>query len=96
METAYPWTLDWRDDTHNLVGQAQQLLPGYPATPTGQAAFLRDAVALVQAAPQGRGVYYWAPEAVAAPGFGSFWENVALFDFNGQALPALSVFAERP
>ncbi|MCA9873111.1 MAG: glycosyl hydrolase 53 family protein [Anaerolineales bacterium] len=96
VETAYPWTLDWQDDTHNLVGQTQQLLPGYPATPAGQAAFLRDLLALVQAAPQGRGVYYWAPEAVAAPGFGSFWENVALFDFNGRALPALSVLAERP
>jgi arabinogalactan endo-1,4-beta-galactosidase len=96
VETAYPWTLDWQDDTHNLVGLAEQLLPGYPATPAGQAAFLHDVLATVQAAPQGRGVYYWAPEAVAVPGFGSFWENVALFDFNGQALPALAVLAERP
>ena len=96
VETAYPWTLDWQDDTHNLVGLEEQLLPGYPATPTGQAAFLRDVLAIVQAAPQGRGIYYWAPEAMAVPGFGSFWENVALFDFNGQALPALTVLAERP
>ena len=96
VETAYPWTLDWQDDTHNLVGLPGQLLPGYPASPAGQAAFLRDVLAIVRAAPQGKGVYYWAPEAIAAPGFGSFWENVALFDFNGQALPALAVLAGQP
>jgi len=96
VETAYPWTLDWQDDTHNLVGLAEQLLPGYPATPAGQAAFLRDVLAIVRAAPQGKGMYYWAPEAIVAPGFGSFWENVALFDSNGHALPALAVLGERP
>jgi len=96
VETAYPWTLEWQDETHNLVGLEEQLLPGYPATPAGQASFLRDVLAIVQAAPQGKGIYYWAPEAIAVPGFGSFWENVTLFDFNGQALPALAVLAERP
>ena len=96
VETACPWTFDWQDDTHNLVGLAEQLLPGYPATPAGQAAFLRDVLAIVRAAPQGKGMYYWAPEAIVAPGFGSFWENVALFDSNGHALPALAVLGERP
>lgn len=96
VETAYPWTLAWQDETHNLVGLEEQLLPGYPATPAGQASFLRDVRDIVQAAPQGGGIYYWAPEAIAVPGFGSFWENVALFDFDGQALPALEALVERP
>src|SRR5690606_33079356 len=33
VETAYPWTLGWHDDTHNLVGLESQLHPGYPASP---------------------------------------------------------------
>jgi len=32
VETAYPWTLDWYDNTHNIVGDSSQLLGGYPAT----------------------------------------------------------------
>ena len=93
VETAYPWTLDWQDDTHNLVGLPGQLLPAYPASPAGQAAFLRDVLAVVQAVPGGKGtgVYYWEPEYIAVSGFGSFWENMALFDFAGHSLPALSV-----
>ncbi len=98
VETAYPWTLAWQDDTHNLVGEESQLLPDYPATPAGQASFLRDVLTIVQGVSQGKGVgvYYWQPEYVAQPGFGSFWENVALFDDRGQALPALSVFSAPP
>ncbi|MBK8984488.1 MAG: glycosyl hydrolase 53 family protein [Chloroflexi bacterium] len=75
VEAAYPWTRDWQDDTHNLVGLEEQLLPGYPATLAGQAAFLRDVLAIVQSAPHGRGAYYWAPEAIVAPGVGSFTEH---------------------
>ncbi|MBP6469731.1 MAG: arabinogalactan endo-1,4-beta-galactosidase [Chloroflexi bacterium] len=98
VETAYPWTLDWQDDTHNLVGEPAQLLPDYPASPAGQAAFLRDVLAMVQAVPGGKGigVYYWEPEYIAVNGFGSFWENMALFDFAGHSLPALSVQAGAP
>lgn len=96
VETAYPWTLAWFDDTHNLVGEAGQLLPGFPATPDGQRDFLAAVRDVVAAAPggHGRGVFYWAPEYVAAPGLGSPWENLALFDPGGEALPALFVFAE--
>jgi hypothetical protein len=42
---------------------------------------------------RGRGVCWWAPEWIAAPGFGSAWENLALFDETGEALPALDAFA---
>ena len=95
VETAYPWTLGWFDDMHNPVGLPEQLLPGYPATPRGQADFLNAVLALVRAAPggHGRGVFWWEPEWIAAPGLGSSWENLTLFDEQGQVLPALDAFA---
>lgn len=95
VETAYPWTLAWFDGTHNQVGLPTQLLPGYPATPEGQRAFLAAALAVVRAVPQGRGrgLFWWAPEWIATPRFGSAWENAALFDEEGRALPALEAFA---
>ncbi len=93
VETAYPWTLEPLDDTHNLVGLPSQLLPGYPASPQGQAAFLRRLGEIVRATPhgRGRGVFVWAPEWVSAPRFGSGGENLALFDGEGRGLPGLEV-----
>lgn len=86
-ETAYPWTLGWFDDTHNIVGLPEHVLPGFPATPQGQAAFLAAVVeSLMRVAAQG--ACYWAPDYVAAPGYGSPWENLALFDDQGDVLPA--------
>ena len=91
VETAYPWTLGWFDDTHNPVGLPEHLLPGYPATPRGQNAFLRAVIDIVREVPDGlgRGVFWWGGEWISSPGFGSGFENVALFDQNGDALPAL-------
>jgi arabinogalactan endo-1,4-beta-galactosidase len=95
VETAYPWTLDWNDDTGNIVGNRDQLLPDYPATPTGQSAFLRDLLAVVQQVPDQRGkaVLYWEPAWISTVGFGSPWENLALFDFAGNGLPGLHAWA---
>ena len=88
-ETAYPWTLSWSDNTHNLVGLSSQLLPGYAASPEGQARFLEDLAAIVRAVPTGLGVCAWGGELIPSPSIGSSCENLALFDFAGQALPAL-------
>lgn len=86
-ETAYPWTLEWFDDRHNIVGLPEHVLPGYPATPQGQVAFLTTVVeSLMRVAAQG--ACYWAPDYVATPGYGSPWENLALFDGQGDVLPA--------
>ncbi len=96
-ETAYPWTLAALDGTTNVVGLASQLLPGFPATPVGQAQFVERITQIVRRLPQGRGrgVFYWAPEAVSAPGQGSSGENLALFDGSGRALPAADALASR-
>ncbi len=98
VETAYPWTLGWDDDTHNIVGLPSQLLPQYAATPSGQAAFLTEVLGIVRAVPGGRGVgvFWWEPAWIAAPTCGSAWENLALFDGDGRALPALSAFGREP
>ncbi len=85
IETAYPWTLAWKDDTHNRIGLPEHVLPGYPATPEGQAAFIKKLWEHVSS-----GICYWAPEYIAAPGFGSPWENLTLFDFEGEVLPGAS------
>ena len=86
IETAYPWTLGWNDDKHNPVGLPEHVLPGYPATPEGQADYLAIVSGMVP-----DGVCYWAPEMIAAPGFRSSWENLALFDFDGEVLPGARV-----
>ncbi len=96
VETAYPWTLGWFDDTHNIVGLPEHLQPGYPATPEGQRAFLAAVLEIVRTVPgdRGRGVFWWAPEWIASAGFGSAWENLTLFDETGNALPALGEFRD--
>ena len=95
-ETAYPWTLQWFDNTNNIVGLPEHVLPGYEATPDGQYAFLRDVIELVQNTHQGlgRGIFYWAPEYIPAAGLGSPWENVTLFDPEGETLVGLQAFFE--
>jgi arabinogalactan endo-1,4-beta-galactosidase len=92
VETGYPWTLDWYDGTANFVGDESQLHAGYPATPDGQFAFLRDVVTIVEATPGGLGtaVLYWEPGFLSVSGGpGNPYENVTLFDFDGDALKAL-------
>jgi arabinogalactan endo-1,4-beta-galactosidase len=92
-ETAYPHTLQWGDWTQNVFGNASDLHPDFPASPQGQQAFLNALDSVCRSAPECRGWCYWAPDWVPWRGVqatdGSAWENLALFDFNGQALRAL-------
>jgi arabinogalactan endo-1,4-beta-galactosidase len=103
VETAYPFTLQENDQEKNSIHAATQLSPGYPATPDGQAGNLR---AVIQAARQGgaMGLFYWEPTWTAVkgngwdptnPNSGCQWENQALFDFDGKALPAMNEFQPR-
>jgi arabinogalactan endo-1,4-beta-galactosidase len=92
VETAYPWTVGYKDNTGNVLG-ADSLLPAYRPTPEGQKQFLSN---LTQAVinGNGNGVVYWAPDWVSTScrtrwGQGSSWENATLFDFDGKALPAV-------
>jgi len=97
-ETAYPWTLQWFDNVNNIVSQTDQLHAGYPATVTGQAAFLRDLMKIIRNVKnqKGQGLCYWAPEYISVQPLGSPWENNALFDFYGNVLSSMAVFSEEP
>lgn len=97
-ETAYPFTLDWNDWTHNIVGLEEQLiLPDFPATPEGQESFVRKLQEIMDKYTLARGVCYWGAELIAWKGpvatDASPWENQALFDFSNRALPALDLFS---
>ncbi len=94
VETAYPWTFDWGDSTHNVFGRGSFLLPEYPATPEGQKQYLEEFIKEMVVAGTS-GVMYWGAEWIPVPGHGSMWENLALFDFDGNALPWLYRGRER-
>jgi len=102
VESAYAFT-DQEDDFLANIASADMAVPGYPFTPEGQQAMLRDIMAIVRAVQNGRGlgVFYWDATWTAVPGngwdstdpsSGNAWENQALFDFNDRALPALGEF----
>jgi arabinogalactan endo-1,4-beta-galactosidase len=96
-ETAYPFTLADEDGWENVINLESELIPGYPATPAGQAAWLRDLRATVRAVPRGLGVFWWDSTWTAVegngwsprdPSTGNAWENQALFGFDDRLLPA--------
>jgi arabinogalactan endo-1,4-beta-galactosidase len=102
VETAYAFT-DQEDDFLANIANSKLATPGYPFTPEGQRAMLRDIMAIVRAVPDGRGlgVFYWDAAWTAVPGngwdstdpeSGNAWENQALFDYEDRALPALDEF----
>ena len=85
VETAYPWTLRYNDQAHNILG-ADSLIDGYPATIDGQRRMLIDLMDAVLRG-GGLGVVYWEPAWVSTRcktrwGRGSHWENATLFDFH--------------
>ncbi|MBN8596440.1 MAG: glycosyl hydrolase 53 family protein [Planctomycetes bacterium] len=93
-ETAYPWSLAWADAQNNFVWQTSQLLPGFDATPHDQREFLESLFDIQRRVTKdlGAGVCYWAPEYAPFTGLPSPWENLALFDFSGNALEAWHAF----
>ncbi|MBO1337993.1 arabinogalactan endo-1,4-beta-galactosidase [Streptomyces sp. VRA16 Mangrove soil] len=101
-ETAYPFTLESEDATNDILSSESQLTEGFPATPQGQADWLRAVADLQANVPGGKGLGYCYWEGVwtyrpgdgwdpADPTSGNAWENLALFDFDDKALPALKV-----
>ena len=91
-ETAYPWTTAWADNSTNLLGE-DSAIPGYRVSKDGQEKYLVD-LAQTVIANGGAGIVYWAPDWVSTGcrtrwGQGSNWENATLFDFSGDALPAI-------
>jgi len=90
VETAYPWTMDAFDDYSNFVVDEKQLHLGYPPTKEGQKDFILDMRDIVANVPGGLGVCYWGTSWIVSPFKPSAWENLALFDRMGKALPGLA------
>lgn len=88
VETAYPWTMDHK--RRSLMNEKDKLTPGFPATPEGQAAFLKKVTEILKAVPGGRGkgLLYWAPTYLLTPKNKDRYpyENLATFDTAGNAL----------
>ena len=91
VETAYPWCWDTAPGPH--VYNGPKLEEGYAATPEGQAKFLKKVEEIVRAVPDGRGkgILYWAPLWISTPKRHSHYHNLAVFDGEGKALPAVDV-----
>ena len=88
VETAYFWNGAWPKNH-----RPREVAP-WPLTPAGQKAFLADVIRTVRQTPdgRGRGVLWWAPEALPVEGIGRHLSRRALFDERGNALPAIAVF----
>ncbi|MHC4643145.1 MAG: glycoside hydrolase family 53 protein [Planctomycetota bacterium] len=86
VETAYPYRGDWSKKKNML----------WPITQQGQYDFLVELVRAVRQVPENRGigVLYWYPESIPVKGL-RIWNggSTALFDTQGNALPALKAFA---
>jgi arabinogalactan endo-1,4-beta-galactosidase len=92
VETAYPWTAENADGYSNIFSRNESF-GNYPITKTGQYQYLKDLTATIIAA-GGKGIIYWEPAWISSKmkdkwGTGSSWENNTLFDFEGNALPAM-------
>lgn len=88
LETNYPYETDTNGDTG----------PGaeWPVSPAGQEQFLTDVANTVASVPNGagEGVIYWYPESIQVPGIYMYDGGTnALFDKNGNMLPAVNAFA---
>ncbi|MDP1631698.1 MAG: arabinogalactan endo-1,4-beta-galactosidase [Caulobacter sp.] len=101
VETAYPWTLGYKDELGNVLGE-DSLIEGYPATPDGQSRYMTDVTRAVMEN-GGMGVVYWEPAWVSTNcktpwGRGSSWENATFFDFNRRnaLLPAIDFMRPSP
>ena len=100
METAYAYTLENGDSWPNLFNASMQKSVGYKATVQGQTSLVRDLIHAVSKVPgsRGAGLFYWEPLWYAVNGVGwrtgegNGWDNQAMFDAKGNALPSLEVF----
>ena len=93
-ETAYPFV-----DSPSWKGQNKSF--DFALTPDGQKQYLEALVRIVRETPDGlgAGVLYWYPESVPIKdGGGAVWYggNAAMFDHDGNALPAFDTFRSIP
>lgn len=81
VETAYAWTGEQPPGHHQVFRAELAETGGYPASPEGQAEFLRDLYTTVAAVPGGRGlgIVYWEPAWL--PVDGTTWASRAGMEY---------------
>jgi arabinogalactan endo-1,4-beta-galactosidase len=92
VETGYPFTTQSADSYNNLI-DATAAVNGYPITPEGQLNYMKDLTQAIITG-GGTGIMYWEPSWITSPvkdlwGTGSSWENMCLFDYSNNTLPAI-------
>lgn len=100
VETAYAFTNEQGDAQKNCAGPTEEAIAGYKSTVQGQASGLHDVMEHVSNVKdsRGKGIFYWEPDWIPVEGAGwkagegNEWENLAMFDFQGNALESLDVF----
>ncbi|RED63970.1 glycosyl hydrolase 53 family protein [Cohnella lupini] len=107
VETAHPFTLANGDGWGNIANAGEAEKAGFPATPQGQAdSFTMVLNTLAHTVDgKGAGAFYWEPAWIPVgkdangdyqAGWktkeGNAWDNQAMFDFQGNALPSLNAF----
>ncbi len=100
VETAFGFTNDGFDAQKNVYGPTEERIGGYKSSVQGQATGLRNVMEAVSKVnnKRGMGIFYWEPDWIPTPGAGwkhgegNEWENLAMFDFKGNALESLDVF----
>lgn len=91
-EVAYPYTLDGNDNLNNFVWNNNQLLPQYPASVENQELYFNELISYLKSKPKVKGLCYWEPAHISLPFFTSVWENLTLFDFEGNLLTSINAF----
>ena len=102
VETAFGYTNENFDKQKNCYGPAEEQIGGFRSTVQGQASGLRAVMERLANVPGGRGtgMFYWEPDWYAVDGAGwktgegNEWDNLAMFDKNGQALDSWEVFTK--
>ncbi|WP_030156416.1 glycosyl hydrolase 53 family protein [Glycomyces sp. NRRL B-16210] len=81
VETAYAWTKAHPEGHHQVFSGEMAETGGYPASPEGQIAFLRDLYDTVADVPGGRGlgIVYWEPAWL--PVHGTTWASRAGMEY---------------
>lgn len=92
VETGYPFTTQNADSYNNIIDIAAQV-SGYSITNEGQYNYLKDLTQAIISG-GGSGIMYWEPAWITSSlkdlwGTGSSWDNMCLFDFGSNTLPAI-------
>ena len=92
VEAGYPFTTASADSYNNLI-DGTAAVSGYPITNEGQYNYMKDLTQAIISG-GGSGIMYWEPAWITSSlkdlwGTGSSWENMCLFDYSSNTLPAI-------